>query len=654
MKLTLRRNQQADSFNPVSSLRVAALCVALVFAVPAKTVANSHTAFEQRQLYRQAVDALSNGQRGTFRERRSQLNKYILAPYLTYHDLNSRLSGADTRSVERFLEQHAELPVSNILRSRWLKQLGRKRQWRTFLQHFPSAWLGRDAELFCYHLRARYNTGERDAALAQTATAWTQPESQPKACDPLFEVWQQSEHFTEEVAWQRLSLALAENEVTLARYLLRFFNTHEEAAEDFYQTHVRPQRLQQTRKYSRNTPKYRQIVIHSLPRLARRAPDTAARLWRSYRKAMDFSAAESAAIDADVALRLADEGQFPTREEANQLNSSQTAIDMAQLAVEQQNWAEVIHWVESMPDEIRAQHRWQYWLARALETATGEQERARLAYVSLAEDRQYYGFWAAHRLGTQGRVNADPVGPTRLQQAQLLRQAGFARSMELFAVGDDLNGRREWFAAVREVDPATQALAAQVALDNGLLHVAISTANIADAHDAVHIRFPLAFENSFRRASLKAALPRATLMAIARQESAMQPTARSHANARGLMQLLPSTARLVAKRQRLPTPSLSALYDPDTNITLGSSHLAWLKARYDGQLAPAIAAYNAGEHRVDRWIKGVAGMPLDVWIETIPFRETRNYVKNVLAFRYVYALRTDAALPFVANDLLRE
>ena len=225
---------------------MAALCVALLFAVPAKTLANSDTAFEQRQLYRQAVDALTNGQRGTFRERRSQLNSYILAPYLTYHDLNSRLSGADTRSVERFLEQHADLPVSNILRSRWLKQLGRKRQWRTFLQHFPSAWLGRDAELFCYYLRARYNTGERDAALAQTATAWTQPESQPKACDPLFEVWQQSEHFTEEVAWQRLSLALAENEVTLARYLLRFFTTHEDAAEDFYQTHVRPQRLQQT------------------------------------------------------------------------------------------------------------------------------------------------------------------------------------------------------------------------------------------------------------------------------------------------------------------------------------------------------------------------------------------------------------------------
>ena len=108
----------------------------------------------------------------------------------------------------------------------------------------------------------------------------------------------------------------------------------------------------------------------------------------------------------------------------------------------------------------------------------------------------------------------------------------------------------------------------------------------------------------------------------------MEATARSSADARGLMQLLPSTARIVARRARASAPSTSDLYDPSVNIALGSYHLAWLLDRYDGQTPLAMAAYNAGEHRVDRWIKDGDALPMDVWIERIPFRETRNYPKT--------------------------
>lgn len=127
----------------------------------------------------------------------------------------------------------------------------------------------------------------------------------------------------------------------------------------------------------------------------------------------------------------------------------------------------------------------------------------------------------------------------------------------------------------------------------------------------------------------------------------MEAKARSTANARGLMQLLPSTAKLVARRAKQPVPSADDLYDPTTNIQLGSYHLAWLMERYNQQTPLAIAAYNAGEHRVDRWIKGIENMPVDVWIENIPFRETRNYVKNVLAFRHVYGNRLNTPSPIL-------
>ncbi|MGK0222824.1 MAG: soluble lytic murein transglycosylase, partial [Limisphaerales bacterium] len=165
--------------------------------------------------------------------------------------------------------------------------------------------------------------------------------------------------------------------------------------------------------------------------------------------------------------------------------------------------------------------------------------------------------------------------------------------------------------------------------------------------NSLHLRFPTAYLAQLRRASLDTDLPVPTLIAMARQESALNRAASSSANARGLMQLLPSTARLVARRHHLRIPKIEDLFDPQTNINLGSRHLAWLVERYDGQLVPAIAAYNAGEHRVDRWLRANDQLPLDVWIETIPFRETRNYVKNVLAFRHVYAQLTRSPLPFI-------
>ena len=129
----------------------------------------------------------------------------------------------------------------------------------------------------------------------------------------------------------------------------------------------------------------------------------------------------------------------------------------------------------------------------------------------------------------------------------------------------------------------------------------------------------------------------------------MQPNARSSANARGLMQLLPTTAELVARRASMSKPSADDLYDPGTNIALGSYHLAWLVDRFDGQVPLAVAAYNAGEHRVDRWLKETDGLPMDQWIETIPFTETRNYVKNVLAFRHVYAHKLAVPTPMLSN-----
>ena len=617
----------------------------MTFSVPSQ----AGTAAE-RKLYRDAIAQIRAGNHRAFAKTAAQLEDYELHPYLEYHSLNSRLSGAGHTEVLKFLKDHESLPVHRHLKRRWLRRVGQQRQWSLFLSHYQDTG---NAELNCYYLRSLYGTGEKELALNQTAAAWIKASSQPKACDPLFEVWRKTPNFNDDVIWQRLQLALAANEVTLARYLIRQFTNLGDIGQLFYDAHVRPTRLRSNSKYVRNSDRHRQIVQHALPRLARSEPDQAIAYWSKNKNKFGFSETEISALHQELAVKLADEGRFPPISERALVTDADRQEELQQSAAQQQAWEEVIYWSEQLPSPHLQKPNVQYWFARALQLSTGDTERARLAFMALAETRHYYGFWAAQHLGIPGQLTANPVYDQRNAIAQLRRLPRFSRSLELFAVGDDLNGRREWYAGLNEVPKLEQKVAAELALSAGLLPLTITTANHADARNALHLRFPTAYLPQLRRASLDTGLAVPTLMAITRQESAWDYQAVSSANAHGLMQLLPSTARLVARRFRLASPSRSDLHDPGKNINLGSRHLAWLMERYDHQLAPAAAAYNAGEHRADRWLRERDQLPLDIWIETIPFRETRNYVKNVLAFRHVYGQLTQSPLPFVrSSDLI--
>jgi soluble lytic murein transglycosylase len=238
--------------------------------------------------------------------------------------------------------------------------------------------------------------------------------------------------------------------------------------------------------------------------------------------------------------------------------------------------------------------------------------------------------------------------PTRAftaeHEAKLLQIPGIARAVELFAVGDNLNGRREWYQQLERQDKETQHAMAYLAQRLGRLFLTIQTANGAQARDDLALRFPAAYGPSFDDVALRHSIDSSLLRAITRQESAFQVKAKSSAGALGLMQVMPATAKLAMRRGNLAR-HLGAgsgqviehdLVIPERNIEIGSYHLGWLLKRYDNLRPLAIAAYNAGESRVDRWLRRSPSVPIDVWIETIPFRETRNYVQNVLAFQVVY------------------
>ncbi len=630
---------------------LAALTVLFASQLTAQTLVAQHSVddaadtFQNRVRYREAIKQLRAGRLAKFNSLSTQLSEYILHPYLQYNALRNRLSFASTAEVTRFLNRHSDLPVSEILQRRWLKHLGQQRKWQTLKSNYIE---GGTTELQCYYLRALYNTANKELALNGIAHIWLEPRSQPKSCDPLFEVWRKSPNFTQALVWQRLGRALKKNQTTLSRYLLRYLSGHRRTAgETFVSVHRNPSQLAKFKTFSPDDATARQIILHGLSRWSRKDAAQAQRAWFRYRATHSFSNQEIDSVNVALAIALANEGTFPEPSEREKYLVADNFEAFAQAAVEHQQWTQVTYWIDRLPIELRQKPQWQYWLARSLSAVIVNSERAKLTYQVLAKKRHYYGFLAAHAIGISGQLNATRQTNTGVSIAQLKRQAGIARALELFAVEDNLNARREWFATLKTLTTAQQIAAAELASQLGFATLAIGTANIAQALDHLHLRFPQPFEPQFRAAAHRNNLPPSFLLAIARQESAMDHRAKSSANARGLMQLIPSTARLVAQRLNQRSPSNEQLYDPSTNVQLGSYHISWLMNRYQQQSALASAAYNAGEHRVDRWIKLATNMPVDVWIETIPFRETRNYVKNVLAFRHVYAQQMGSPRPFL-------
>ena len=612
---------------------VVAACILLLWAPLGADDGDGLSLYEQRQAYRRAVDHLRVGRVSAAREIQQELSDYVLAPYLTYHRNRLRLSQLTAAEVQGFRQAHPDLPGAQRIYWQWLERHADRGNWRTYLKHYEPT---DSAELQCHRLRALYLTGEKEAALDGVAPLWTVGESQPKACDPIFQVWQR-ERLTDEIAWERLSLAIDANERQLARYLLRFFSaSHRHWAQAYYDVHVSPNHLKSASRYPEDTPLSRQVIAHGLKRLAARDPEQAGHAWAKYRASHDFSPAERRRVDGLVGAAMAEAGLLDQAPEGDE--PLEAAAGFAKAYVKQRKWSLLQGWIERLPEDERFAENWQYWLARAVEATHEGSERARLAYVSLAQNRSYYGFLAARRSGADISMN-ESGRPSAAERERALEIPSLGRALELFAVGDGVNARRELRHIMPRLAPQERRAAAYWVQGIGHPTLAIHTANKAALRDDLALRFPILHRPLFERGSHNADLPLPVLLAFARQESAFSAKARSVANARGVLQMLPSTARLAARRAGLPQPSANDLYDPAVNIPLGSHHIAWLLRRYDQSLPLAAAAYNAGEHRADRWAKKMAGAPMDVWIESIPFRETRNYVKNVLAFALVYAHR---------------
>ncbi len=595
---------------------------------------------QQRELFLEAERALQNKQYRRYNALLPELRDYSLYPYLLYKDLRQRLATAKNDEFSLFFYNYGNTPLAPLLRNALLKHLAKKKRWKDYLAHYlPSS----DISQQCYYRTALLKTGQQSKALESIDELWLSGRKRPSNCEAVFQAGREAGKITRKLIRQRAYLALEQGQISLANYLARSLSSVEKnRIENLAELQHHPERAVKIRTLGNDKQAARRILIRAVKRLARNEFEQAASSWNTLQGRFKFTPAEKAEVTRSFGLRLAwqhnPEGLKWLSKVSSLYSTKEVREWRVRLALRQGNWKETLKWLDKLNDKEKKGQEWRYWRARAL-AALGKQEQATVIYRELAKNRSYHGFLAADQLGQPYQFEQRTLDFSPKELQTVAKIPAIQRASELYQLGRIVPARREWHHVLPHLKGKDLLKAAKLADSWGWHDRVIITLGRSDHMDDLDMRFPLLYRERIFKEARNSGIDPAWVYGLIRQESAFMVDVRSHAGALGLMQLMPATARQVARqiksRIRIPGDVLK----PDTNIRLGITYLSGRYQQFNQNAVLATAAYNAGPHRVNRWLPEQNPVTADRWIGSIPYNETRKYVKRVLTYTAIYEQR---------------
>lgn len=604
---------------------------------------------EQRKIFLQAEEALKKKNNAKYFLLSDKISEYPLYPYLQYKWLKKNLGRE--RQIKHFLQTHESSRYARPLKRKWLNNLAKNNQWQTFLDYYTET---SDANLNCYKHRAEFKTGDKESALNGAAKMWSVGKSQPKTCDPLFAQLKKSKLFNQELFWQRFDDALQNNKTSLAKYVRKLMSpANQKTADLWLKLHHNPERYIPTllsRSVTAQTPL---MFSHAINRLTRTDINQAVHLWDENKTNFTIDQKRVNKLEKRLAMKLAYKDEAGAYERLGQLNNAdkKSKTIRIRLALFEQNWPRVLHAIEELSDEDQKLEKWQYWKARAYQE-TGKAIQADEILSKLANERDFYGYLAADRLDRLYQLSDNPIDVTPQEIEEIRNHKEFRAAFEFMALDRERIAKLQWWHALRQLDKTGYPAAAKLAQQWQWDEVAIFTIAKVKQWDDIDLRFPLSYSDKIHENAAEQNLNPVILFGLVRRESAFNKNAHSPVGARGLMQIMPNTGKQIAKDLKERWTGKNDLFNPVKNLKYGSYYYQKLLNQFDGHYALALAAYNAGPSRVKKWLPDES-IPADIWIETIPFRETRDYVTSVLVYAMIYQQRIQSN-EFTMDDLTRE
>jgi soluble lytic murein transglycosylase len=617
----------------IASLRIASLAILLV--APSLGLATKLDPQDAALLA--ARDAFEANSRLRLARLVPQLENHLLKPYVEYWELFLKLTGAPAEEVRDYFSRYSGTVLAEQLRTDWLKVLGKSGRWDLFRAEYP-ALSGDDPEVACYMLLARSKQGDA-SVFADFRPLWEAPRELPEGCLTVARTLLKAGQLGPREAWSRFRVLVNAELIGAAKRTMEFLPRSEAIEARKFTAVVRsPNRFLKKPQADFAKAADRELVIAALTLAADDDPRGAEAFWSG-----GMSAAFSAEDRSTVWLMLAMKGSRRHVPEALEwfgkagdltLNDEQLAW-RARIALRTENWAEVRNSIDWMSLLARDSPAWTYWYGRA-ERGLGDPLEAQGYFERIAGEPDFYGRLAAEELGMAFRIPPRAPLPSEDEVAAAAAVPGLARALALYRLDMRTEATREWLWTIRGMDDRKLLAAAELARRNEAWDRAISTADRTVLVHNFSVRYLAPYREVLAQEARKRDLEEPLVLGLVRQESRFITQAKSSNGAAGLMQVMRPTARWVAARMHMKNFSWSRLSEPDFNASLGTYYLRHVLDRFDGSLVLAAAAYNAGPSRARLW-RGTSPVEGAIFAETIPFGETRDYVKKVLSNTVYYA-----------------
>ncbi len=636
-------------------IAVLLLACSVAFARPVVAAAAPFLNDEQKTFLR-ASAALAKGEMMRYRQLKAKLQDYVLFPWLEYEEARRNLS--DDAKVARFLERYPDTVMAKRLRTSWLHSLGKRKRWQKYLDVYRDE---DDITLRCYYLDAAMTRlGMQADLVAQAKEIWLSDRTRPDACDGTFSHLYRHGKISHRDYWQRTALAMARGNTKLVRFLeKRLTKSQKRWLAQWRKMKKQPEKTLKAAIQWADTRESRDIILDGIERYARKDVIAAWELWHSqFRNDFGFSTAQIDKADRKMALRAAWRHLPEASDMLAQLRPGAVNREVREwrvrAALRRWDWRRAEKAIAAMPEEERNSEQWRYWQARVA-AAQGREAEAEDIYRELMQETSYYGFLAAEKLGEPYRFNHEPVvSPELRHNVELLSQRpAFRRIRELYDIGREADANREWRFETARLSKAEKRVAAQLASDWGWHFSAIVTTAAARHFRDLELRFPLLYRSEVEREARRQRIPVSLVYGVMRRESAYRASVESPAGALGLMQLMPRTAKLVGKKLGMKKLNNASIKIPSNNIRLGTRYLREVMDRYNNNVILATASYNAGPNRVKKWLPEEEPLPADIWVDTITFDETRNYVKAVLFYSTIFDWKLDNKIDYTMRERMQ-
>ncbi|XTZ37778.1 murein transglycosylase [Salmonella enterica] len=630
--------------------RFAAACVCLLSL---SNTVRADSLDEQRNRYAQIKTAWDKKQMDVVQQLLPTLQDYPLYPYLQYRQLTDDLMNQPALTVSNFIQQNPTLPPARTLKNRFVNELARREDWRGLLAFSPDKPTTTEAQ--CNYYYAKWNTGQAQEAWEGAKELWLTGKSQPNACDRLFGAWRASGTQDPLAYLERIRLAMKAGNTRLVTLLASQMPADYQTISTAIITLANdPASVMDFARTTGATDFTRQMAAEAFESIARQDVENARLMIPSLVQAQQLNEEQTQVLRDIVAWRLMGNDvtseQARWRDDAIMRSQSLSLLERrVRMAIGTGDRHGLNTWLARLPMEAKEKDEWRYWQADLL-LERGRDEEAKEILHGLMQQRGFYPMVAAQRLGEEYQLKIDKASGN--VDPALMQSAAMARVRELMYWNLDNTARSEWANLITSRSKQEQAQLARYAFNQHWWDLSVQATIAGKLWDHLEERFPLAYNDLYARYTSGKAISQSYAMAISRQESAWNPKVRSPVGASGLMQIMPTTATHTVKMFNIPGySSPSQLLDPETNINIGTSYLQYVYQQFGNNRIFSSAAYNAGPGRVRSWTNNSGGrLDAVAFIESIPFSETRGYVKNVLAYDAYYRFFMGESKPVLLTE----